>query len=170
MNTKNKFFTVCLAATFLFTLYACENENNTAKGDTTKPVIDLIEPAESDILQIGDENGVHFEAEFSDDEMLASYKVDIHPNFDNHGHASIKSTAETVDFQYEKAWNDISGRRNASIHHHEIKIPENATPGRYHLMVYCIDAAGNEEHIAVNIELSHNAGEDHDHEHDHDDD
>lgn len=126
-------------------------------SDTTRPEIDLEEPAEGDILQIGGEHGVHFEANFSDNEALASYKVNIHPDFDGHTHRS--STEETVDFEFEQSWS-LSGR-NAAVHHHEIKIPEDATPGEYHLMVYCTDAAGNESHIAVNVILSHEAGEVH---------
>ncbi|MDR2691218.1 MAG: DUF4625 domain-containing protein [Dysgonamonadaceae bacterium] len=131
-------------------------------SDTEKPVIKLEEPAEGDTLQIGGDHGVHFEAEFSDNEALASYKVDIHHNFDGHTHAmrSSAETGETVDFEFNRSW-AISGR-NVPIHHHEITIPENAPPGDYHLMVYCTDAAGNESYIAVNVVLSHEAGDDHD--------
>jgi hypothetical protein len=157
MNTIIKFSIICLTAIFSITFVACKEDS-----DTTKPEINLIEPADDDVLQIGGEHGVHFEAEFSDNEMLASYKVDIHPNFDNHGHAATKDATGIVDFEFEKTWT-LSGK-NQAIHHHEIEIPENATPGHYHLMVYCTDAAGNESHIAVDIELSHEAGEDHDHE------
>ncbi|MDR1581918.1 MAG: DUF4625 domain-containing protein [Prevotellaceae bacterium] len=163
MNTI-RFSIICLTAIFSLAFIACKEDDDTDKPDpdTTKPVIELIEPAEDDTLQIGGEHGVHFEAEFSDNEMLASYKVDIHPNFDNHGHATTKSATETVDFEFEHTWT-ITGK-NKAVHHHEIKIPEDATPGHYHLMVYCLDAAGNESHIAVNIELSHEASEEHEHE------
>jgi hypothetical protein len=139
---------ILAAITAIF--FSC-NENS----DTVKPVINLIEPAEGDALQIGSARGVHFEAEFSDNENLASYKVNIHQNLDGHTH-----TRATSDFEFEKSWT-ISGR-NVAIHHHEIIIPENATPGNYHLMVYCTDAAGNEAHIALNVVLSHEAGEDED--------
>ncbi|MDR1592940.1 MAG: DUF4625 domain-containing protein [Prevotellaceae bacterium] len=155
MNTI-KFSTICLTAIFFLAFTSCKEDS-----DTTKPVIELVEPEEDDVLLIGSENGVHFDAEFSDNEMLASYKVEIHQNFDNHTHAVTRGDAETVDFVFEKTWT-ITGK-NASVHHHEIIIPENATPGHYHLMVYCTDAAGNESHIAVDIELSHE-GEEHDHE------
>jgi len=124
-------------------------------SDTEKPVINLAEPADNEILKIGEADGLHFECEFSDNEELSSYKVSIHPNFDGHTHASsppLKSSPhETVDFEFEKSWT-LSGR-NQSVHHHEIKIPENATAGDYHLIVYCTDAAGNETHIAVDVEL-----------------
>jgi hypothetical protein len=165
MKTSIKFFTLCLTAIFFLAFTACKEDN-----DTTKPLINLIEPEDGAILHIGDENGVHFEAEFSDNEALSSYKVDIHPNFNNHSHAITKSDAETVDFVFEKSWTTIAGKKSAPVHHHEIKIPENATPGDYHLMVYCTDAAGNESYIAVNVELSHEEGEDHDHDHEDEED
>jgi hypothetical protein len=153
MKKRINFFTICTMVIFSTSFTGCKEDS-----DTTKPVINLIEPEDGDILQIGDEEGVHFDVELSDNEMLASYKVDIHSNFDGHSHT--KSTDETVDFELNKSW-DVSGKKNADIHHHEIKIPENATPGDYHLMVYCTDAAGNESHIAVNVVLSHEAGEHH---------
>jgi hypothetical protein len=145
-------------ATTVIALNSCKEDS-----DTEKPLINLIEPAEGDALQIGGAHGVHFEVEFTDNEDLASYKVNIHPNFDGHGHTTYSSIEEVVDFEYEKSW-ELSGR-NASVHHHEITIPENVKSGAYHLMVYCTDAAGNEAHIAVNIALSHDA-DDHDHDHD----
>jgi hypothetical protein len=154
------FLSISLLAATAIAFSGCKEDS-----DTEKPVINLEEPCEGDVLEIGGEHGVHFEVEFTDNEALASYKVNIHPNFDGHTHESssvLKSAAETVDFEFEKTWM-LSGR-NQSVHHHEIVIPENATPGNYHLMVYCTDAAGNETHIAINVELSHEAGE-HDHEH-----
>jgi hypothetical protein len=143
---------------------SCDKNEN----DTTKPVINLIEPEDGDSLRIGGD--VHFDMELSDDVMLGSYKVDIHNNFDGHEHTKASSD-ETTPFVFVRSW-DVSGKKNADIHHHEIVIPENATPGDYHLMVYCTDAAGNESNVAVNIVLSHDAKE-HDHEdeeeHDHED-
>jgi hypothetical protein len=143
------------------TFSSCDKDDD---GDTTKPIINLIEPEEGDVLRIGDQHGVHFDIELSDDVMLKSYKVDIHPNFDEHVHSTTLKSAssETVDFTFNKSW-DISGQKNADIHHHEIKIPANATPGNYHLMVYCTDAAGNEAHLARNIVLSTEGGEEHEH-------
>jgi hypothetical protein len=150
------FFAICLTAILFLAFVSCKEDS-----DTEKPVINLIEPEEDDILHIGDD--VHFEVEFSDNEMLASYKVDIHPNFDGHTHAVTKGDDEPEDFTFQRTWT-ISGK-NAAVHHHDIVIPENATPGLYHLMVYCTDAAGNESHIAVDVELSHEEGEEHEHEH-----
>jgi hypothetical protein len=157
MKARTIFSIIGLTALLFFVCNACREDS-----DTTKPEILMVEPVDGDVLHIGEAHGVHFEVEFSDNEMLASYKVNIHPNFDGHGH-STRATSETVDFEFDKSWS-LSGK-NAPIHHHEIMIPEDATPGAYHLMVYCTDAAGNESYVAINVELSHEEGEEHEHEH-----
>jgi hypothetical protein len=151
--------TLCLAATLSLFLASCES------GDTSKPVINLIEPAEGDILVIGED--VHFEMELSDNDLLKEYKVEIHNNFDNHSHEATRAEDdELADFFFEKTWNDIAGKKNATVHHHDIVVPLNATPGNYHLEVFCTDASGNEAYIVRNIELAYEGG---DHDHDHDD-
>ena len=121
----------------------------TACSDSDNP---LSSPTEGQVLAIGSEHGVHFEMELSDDVMLKSYKIEIHNNFDHHSH-DTRVTGTTVDFTFNRAY-DVSEQRTAHIHHHDIVIPANATPGDYHLMVYCTDAAGNEAHVARNIVLS----------------
>ena len=101
---------------------------------------------------------MHFEMELSDDVMLKSYKIEIHNNFDHHSH-DTRVTGATVDFTFNRSY-DVSEQRTVHIHHHDIVIPANATPGDYHLMVYCTDAAGNEAHVARNIVLSTTGGND----------
>jgi hypothetical protein len=156
MKTKTNYysFILGLSAILALSLISCE------EGDTVKPIINLIEPAEGDILIIGED--VHFEMEISDNEMLKEYKVGIHNNFDGHSHSATRADEEP--FFFEQSW-DVSGKKNDFIHHHEIVIPDNATPGDYHLEVYCTDAAGNEAYIVRNIELAHEGdeGDDHDH-------
>ena len=124
-------------ATSVFT--ACSDSDNPL-NDTTKPVIDLKSPTEGQTLAIGSEHGVHFEMDLSDDVMLKSYKIEIHSNFDHHSH-DTRAAETTVDFAFNRAF-DVSEQKTAHIHHHDILIPANATPGDYHLMVYCTDAAG----------------------------
>lgn len=179
MKTKFYLLIICLLAISSFVFISCDKDED---SDTIKPVIQLNEPEEGQALQIGNLKGVHFDMDLSDDVMLKSYKIEIHNNFDNHphsrGNAAVKNgsnapgmnrsnapadTEETVDFIFNRSY-DVSGQKNAHIHHHEIKIPANATPGAYHLMVYCTDAAGNESHIARNIVLSNDV-EDEDHHH-----
>jgi hypothetical protein len=156
MKTKNNFLLGLLALS-LVTFSACVD------GDTTKPLIDLHEPADGDVLLIGDEHGIHFEADFSDNEALAAYRINIHSNFDGHEH--VRDSGPGTAFAYDQSWS-LSGK-NAHVHHHHIQVPEDAQAGNYHLMVYCTDVAGNESYIAVHIVLSHDAesGDDHDHGH-----
>lgn len=161
---KNKFYLpmIALLAMSAFVFFSCDNDDS---GDTTKPVIQLHEPEEGQALEIGNEHGVHLEMDLSDDVMLKSYKIEIHSNFDHHSHGgNSRAVGATTDFSFNKSY-DISGQKTAHIHHHDIVIPADATPGDYHLMVYCTDAAGNESYVARNIKLSNDV-EDENHHHD----
>lgn len=161
---KNKFYLPIIAflAMSAFVFVSCDNDDS---SDTTKPLIELHEPEEGQALEIGNEHGVHLEMDLSDDVMLKSYKIEIHSNFDHHSHGgNSRAAGATVDFSFNKSY-DISGQKTAHIHHYDIVIPADATPGDYHLMVYCTDAAGNESYVARNIKLS-NEVEDEDHHHD----
>ncbi|MDR2919890.1 MAG: DUF4625 domain-containing protein [Tannerella sp.] len=156
-NIKSLLLSIVSLAVFSFIFTSCDDD-----GDTTPPVINLIEPEDGDVLKIGSD--IHFDMELSDNETLKSYKVEIHENMSKpHDHGnSLKSGSDTEYFSYQNTWLDIEGLRNTSVHHHQIVIPENATPGAYHMVVYCFDSAGNESHVAINIELSHD-GEVHEH-------
>lgn len=144
MKTKNYF--IAILAISAATFFSCDNNDS----DTTKPVIELHEPAEGQALLIGSEEGVHFEMDLSDDVMLKSYKIDIHNNFDHHSHGRTRVERGGTAFSFNRSY-DVSGQKTAHIHHHDIVIPADATPGNYHLMVYCTDVAGNESYIARNI-------------------
>lgn len=161
MRTRFYFSVICLLAIGAVVFTACDKDE---KGDVTKPVIELLEPEEGAVLQIGNAHGVHFEMLLSDDMMLKAYKINIHNNFDHHGHDSkAAEDGGTIAFTFDKVY-DVSGLKNTSVHHHDIKIPVNATPGDYHLMIWCTDAAGNQTEMARNIVLSLEAAPEHVHE------
>lgn len=132
--------------------------------DTTKPTIKLIAPEDNAKLLIGDEHGVHFDMELEDNDMVASYKIDVHNNFDGHSHEtkSLRHEGEKP-FSFQKEY--TVNQRNAKIHHHDIKIPADAAEGKYHLVVYCADRAGNQSMVARDVELSHDAEGGHHHHH-----
>ncbi len=151
--------TIYLLALSCVLFAACNDED----GDTTKPVINLIAPANGDTLHIGE--GVHLDMELEDDVMLKQYRINIHPNNDGHTHthAAVLSRAEPDTTVYlDQSWlsddavlsDDISGNKNKDVHHHKIVIPANTKPGKYHFMVYCTDAAGNESLATRNIVLA----------------
>lgn len=155
MKTKTILSTFCLLALFALVSVSCKDSDS----DTTKPVIALHEPEDGEEIKIGAD--MHLEMDLSDDVMLKSYMIEIHNNFDHHSHGSTRAAApssETVNFTFNKSY-DLSGKKTAHIHHHDVVIPANATPGEYHLMVYCTDASGNETYIARKIVLSTTAAE-----------
>lgn len=158
MKTNHIFSIVSLLALFSLVSVSCKDSDS----DTTKPVISLIDPQEGEAVKIGGD--MHLEMDLSDDVMLKSYMIEIHNNFDHHSHGSSRAAAtdgQTVNFSFNKSY-DLSGKRSAHIHQHDVVIPANATPGDYHLMIYCTDASGNETYVARKIVLSTTAEEHHD--------
>lgn len=140
------FFSIAIAVAS-FTL-SCSNDDN---KDTTKPVIELIEPANGDTLFIGHE--VHLEVDLYDNVKLKSFKVEIHSNFSSHGHT--KSINTDAEWSFNKSWN-ITGLKNTSIHNHEIEVPTtiNGSPiakGKYHFSIQVLDEAGNESKKFVDV-------------------
>ena len=82
---KTLYFTgIVLWGAVAFT--ACEKVD----VDREKPVITVMKPAEDEVVTPG--SAIRFEVEFSDNEALASYKVNIHGAFDGHEHnAAVKA-------------------------------------------------------------------------------
>jgi len=152
MYKKLLTFTLLSACTFM--LSACGDDD---ESDVTKPTINVIAPADDAELVIGDANGVTFEMEVGDNEALASYKINIHSNFDGHTHSrASEANGATTDFTFNKTYTNIAGQRTTHVQHNDIVIPANATPGHYHLVVYLADQAGNETYAARDIVLIEN--------------
>lgn len=120
--------------------------------DTQKPVIQLNTPKEGVKIQAG--SLIELDMQVSDDQMLGSYKVDIHENSEGHVHAAklTHTQAQQVEFSFHKQWS-LAGQLQARIQHTEIEIPENAEVGMYHFVVYVLDAAGNQSMEARNFEI-----------------
>lgn len=78
-----------------------------------------------------------FEWIFRDNEALSQYKIDIHHNFDCHGHAR----SETEDWSIFEVV-DLSGTEQRVSR--TLPVPENVTAGAYHFHVQVINEAGNE--------------------------
>ena len=74
-----------------FAFLACEKVD----VDNEKPVITVRTPAEDEAVTPG--SAIHFEVLFSDNEALASYKVDIHGAFDGHEHNAAATAAGRND-------------------------------------------------------------------------
>lgn len=125
---------------FIGFLTGCNNQDDSLPVDTTPPAIDnvlLNEMSPGDEIVVAPGSEIDLEATFTDDRELGQYRIEIHDDFDNHGHERLKSEI----FGFDQIYN-LSGSTQ-SIHEH-IPIPANATPGPYHFTLSFFDAAGNE--------------------------
>lgn len=124
---------------------ACSEED----VDVTDPTVSniLLNDLSEDI-QVNPGSTMHFDAVFSDDVRLGEFKVDIHDNFDGHGHGRILSTV---------AWDttfivELIGKTQTV--HEDIEIPANAATGPYHFNLQYFDDAGNEgELMTIEFEI-----------------
>lgn len=145
---------IVLSALFLFCWSACE------QADTVPPTIVVASPEEDAAIKAGEELCV--KVTFTDNKALSAYKINIHPNFNGHSHAPMRSlasstlaTEQTVDFEVtltSASQNDPLTGTNC-FRDIDIDIPDNATPGNYHLLIYCTDAAGNEMYVAQDLKI-----------------
>ena len=133
-------------------LMSCGDDN-----DTQKPLIKIISPENEHLFH--PEENIALHVIFSDNEELASYKIEIHINSDGHNHKS--TTLLEAPFEYDLEGNFENGISTFTL---EKEIPIPATidgvsikEGEYHLGIHCIDKAGNEQEmfIAVDIEKEH---------------
>ncbi len=99
--------------------------------------------------------GQEFEMDltFSDDQALSQYKIDIHNNFDCHGHGGANApgvATPDVDSQTDDwAIIDILPLEGSSeTISRKLMVPENVTAGVYHFQIQVLDAAGNDEPLA----------------------
>lgn len=116
-----------------------------ADKDTEKPTIQIISPVNESEFAIGDNISIQFT--LTDNEALKSYKIDIHEN-DGHNHGP--RAAAGVPFEYEMVEN-ISGRTFSKTV--VVTIPADTELAEYHLGVFAIDAAGNEQEKFVDFHI-----------------
>lgn len=155
MKDYLKILVVLLTVT-VFT--ACSDDDDAL--DTEKPSIMLTEPENGEEFEIGGE--LHFDIELADNQGLASYKIEIHNNFDGHTHSVVKQEEETP-WSYDETV-QISGNPLTHDAHEHIEIPEGIAEGEYHFGIIVVDAAGNQAEAFADIMIGHHEG-DHDHDH-----
>lgn len=150
-----------MLALFVLSVYSCDSDDI----DLTAPTIEASSytpmPQEDEIcgsqeavvFQLTGGEQLSFDAVFNDNEALTQYKIDIHNNFDCHGHGGgvAPSVAvpnvenQTTDWTVLKIEN-ISGT-SAPVSE-TLEVPQNVTAGNYHFHVQVIDEAGNDSPFA----------------------
>jgi len=94
-----------------------------------------------------------FDVIFNDDQALSQYKVDIHNNFDCHGHGGgsapsipvVNVDNQTTDWTVLDI-QDITGSSAPVIR--TLTVPDNVTAGNYHFHIQVIDESGNDSPFA----------------------
>lgn len=132
-------------------LSACDDDDDV---DTTKPVIEIIKPEDHAHFHAGAD--FDLEAILTDNDELASWKINVHYNADGHSHQ--KSASASAEVETEVEWDQHwSGTIEAGQKSFELKqtitIPTNAEHGEYHLGVYALDKSGNEQVVFIEIEV-----------------
>ncbi len=118
------------------------------------PVADEICGAQEPVVfQLTGGERLIFDVIFNDDVALSQYKVDIHNNFDCHGHGggSAPSVAvpnvdnQTVDWTVLEI-QDIEGTSSSVLR--SLDVPLNVTTGNYHFQIQVVDESGNDNPAA----------------------
>jgi len=121
-------------------------------ADDTAPIISLIStrPAgipdticgapEPVVFHVRSGDTLWLELLFSDDIALSQYKIDIHSNFDCHGHKLNTEDWTVVEI------GDLSGREQ--VLRRWFKVPTYVTAGEYHFQVQATDKAGNDDPLS----------------------
>jgi hypothetical protein len=86
---------------------------------------------------------------FSDNEALSQYKIDIHNNFDCHGHGSGATPGISLPVRNgdTEDWSKLIVKDIAGTKTEEkitLDIPLNVTAGVYHFIIQLIDQSGND--------------------------
>lgn len=150
--------------TIALSIISCSDDDDNII-DTQAPEISIIEPHDEEEIAPGGE--IHFDAIFTDNVELASYKIEVHNDFDEHTHAVLKQEDHQDNpWSYSEVFTIPAGQTSFEAQV-EIPVPseiggEPVSEGQYHFGVYVTDTAGNESQafLELHIEEGH---EDHAH-------
>ncbi len=132
---------------------ACDNDDENT--DLESPAIELIHPELREMIPAGEP--VMVEATFTDNMELATFSIDIHNAFDDHGHGRIYEDPDLQEFVYKNNFELPATTMYTVILENEIRIVDNAFAGPYHFIVQAIDGQGNatsyQDDSTVEIEI-----------------
>ena len=151
----------CFALLAILLMSSCGKES----VDVTAPLMDVIEftptpieniicgTTEPEVFILNGGDKLTFDALFSDNEALSQYKIDIHNNFDCHGHGGGSAPSitipnvdnQTIDWAVLDIQN-ISGSSSEILR--TLEVPANVTAGNYHFQIQVIDESGNDNPFA----------------------
>ncbi|WMJ74355.1 DUF4625 domain-containing protein [Cytophagaceae bacterium ABcell3] len=131
--------------------YCCKPKEKPEKPDTERPKVELLYSVpegvdaqicgatEPEVFMLMSSDTLVLDLRFSDNQELSQYKIDIHHNFDCHGHRTAQRLGEPwFVVQIKELHGKISNVTE------KLKVPENVAAGDYHIMIFCTDKEGNE--------------------------
>lgn len=152
MNKLSIYLTGILS---LILLFGCENEEGDL--DDVKPQADFIFPLSCDTVTLGETFNVA--AKLSDNIELGSFSINIHHNFDQHGHSTepepcdLDAKKDPVDdFGYQESFQIDPGLTDYTTNV-PITIPSEKDHGDYHLTVTVVDKSGWSSFRIISIKV-----------------
>jgi len=141
----------------LILLWGCSSDS----VDVSPPTINLLDhnpapvPAiicgqqEDTVFHLKGGDSLYFNIRFEDDVALSSYKVDIHNNFDCHGHGEGATPGFSPPNQegLTEDWSVLDIRSLQGLRAQEerwLVVPEAVTAGNYHYHIQVLDESGND--------------------------
>lgn len=133
----------------LFLTLTCVLLNACTDPDTTEPIIEILSSTpesaqslvcgemEDLVITLSSTDTLSVQFKVSDDSDLSQYKLDLHQNFDCHGHAG---KVETTDW-YVLNIVDLQGSEQTI--NRQIPVPVDVTTGNYHFGIQATDQSGN---------------------------
>lgn len=123
----------------LFILSSCQKDDD----DNTGPIIEDLEIGLQNSKEFRQAGDVHIEFMASDNEGLAYYKIEIHPEM----------KAGTDGWEVDQRWDFDPGIKNTMVHQHDIKIPVDAALGDYHFHLEVVDVNGNATSVEADVKV-----------------
>lgn len=148
---------IALLFVFIFVGQSCQKEVDTEPPTIalngfshSMQVIDICGSDEPNSFRLMGGDTFSFTAYLKDNDQLSQFKIDIHNNFDCHGHGGSLAPGFSVPNVNGKTdtWNlqkieKISG--SELIREFNLSVPQNVTSGDYHFGIQVLDKSGNEQ-------------------------
>ncbi len=134
----------------LIALTSCGKKNSTTEPpatDSTKPVINLVDPTSNKIFTLG--LPLHVLMDLSDNIELKSYRISIVKNLKG---------IQTSDWAFSQTWQIAAGKKTLTVNQSEIIVPLTVTGnpttiGNYDMVFSCADTSGNETSALIMITI-----------------
>ena len=162
MKTRVVLFGLSLSIGLFFASCDGDDDSSTKTVDSEKPVISGLVVGHKDSIHVGED--VHLEFEVTDNEALDYYKIDIHPEEENHAQGRVVGVKH---WEFDSTFTEISGLKNMTVHHHKIVVPSDAELGKYHFHLVVADKAGNTSEAEKDVIVAVGDGEGHGNDHGH---